>query len=128
MNSTGAARRGSENGSTAAAQTFIEERPAESLEAVNRIVSSDFRDPEGLFYLTRHLARLGDTAGALRLLERVAAGGFACYPALADDPWLSTLRARPAFKRVLADTRARHEAARSAFTAANGPRLLGTEP
>ena len=78
-----------------------------------------------LFYLTRHLAHLGDTAGALRLLDRVAAGRFACYPALADDPWLSTLRARPAFKKVLADTRNRHDVARSAFAAANGADLLG---
>jgi hypothetical protein len=93
---------------------------------VNRIVSSDFRDPEGLFYLTRHLARLGEAAGAMRLLDRVAAGGFACYPALADDPWLSILRG-PAFTKVLVDTRNRHEAARAAFTAANGARLLGME-
>ena len=110
-----------------AAQTLIEERPAESLEAVNRILSSDFRDPEGLFYLTRHLARLGDAAGAMRLLDRVAAAGFACYPALVEDPWLSPLRARPAFKKVLTDTRNRHEASRAAFTAANGARLLGME-
>ncbi len=111
----------------AAAQLFIEERPAECLQAVHRIVSSDFRDSEGLFYLTRHLARLGDAAGALRLLDRVATGGFACYSALAGDPWLAPLRARPAFKNVLADTRARHEVARSAFNAANGPRLLGMD-
>jgi DNA-binding winged helix-turn-helix (wHTH) protein/tetratricopeptide (TPR) repeat protein len=111
-----------------AAQAFIEERPTESLDAVNRIVTSDFRDPEGLFYLTRHLARLGDAAGALRLLERVAAYGFACYPALADDPWLAPLRARSAFRKVLADTGRRHEEARSAFGTANGPRLLGTGP
>ena len=110
-----------------AVQTFIEERPDESLDAVNRIVSSDFRDPEGLFYLTRHLAHLGDTAGALRLLDRVAAAGFACYPALADDPWLSPLRARAAFKKVLADTRHRHEVARAAFAAASGTRLLGMQ-
>jgi len=108
-----------------AAEALIEGRPIESLEAVNRIVSSDFRDPEGLFYLTRHLARLGDGAGALRLLDRVAGGGFACYPVLADDPWLSSVRASPAFKKVLADTRTRHEAARAAFTAASGERLLG---
>jgi hypothetical protein len=56
-----------------AAQTLIEERPAESLEAVNRIVSSDFRDLEGLFYLTRHLARLGNT----RRRHQVAANAFA---------------------------------------------------
>jgi DNA-binding winged helix-turn-helix (wHTH) protein/tetratricopeptide (TPR) repeat protein len=111
----------------AAAQSFIEERPAESLKAVHRIVSSDFRDPEGLFYLARHLARLGDADGALRLLGRVAAGGFACYSALAGDSWLAPLGARPEFKNVLADTLARHEAARSAFDAVNGPRLLGMD-
>jgi tetratricopeptide (TPR) repeat protein len=111
----------------AAARAFIEAKPAESLDAARRIVSSDFRDPEGLFYLARHLARLDDVAGALRLLERVAAGGFACYPALADDPWLAPLRTDAAFKKVLADTRARHEQARSAFEAADGPRLLGLE-
>jgi len=110
-----------------AAQTLIEERPAESLEAVNRIVSSDFRDPERLFYLTRHLARLGDTAGALQLLERVAAGGFACYPAFADDPFLSSLGTRPAFKTMLGDTRRRHQVAANAFAAASGGRLLGME-
>lgn len=112
----------------AAAQLLIEKRLPESLAAVNRIVSSDFRDPEGLFYLTRHLARLGDAAGALHLLERVAAGGFACYPALVDDPWLAPLRSGQAFEKVLADTRRRHDDARSAFEAANGPHLLGTAP
>ncbi len=110
-----------------AAAAFIEERPVESMEAVNRIVASDFRDPEGLFYLTRHLARVGDAAGAMRLLDRVAAAGFACYPALAEDPWLSTLRTRPPFKKVLADTRRRHEVAVAAFAAASGARLLGME-
>jgi eukaryotic-like serine/threonine-protein kinase len=111
----------------AAAEALIEERPAESLDAVHRIASSNFRDPEGLFYLSRHLARLGDVSGALSLLERVVAGGFACYPALADDPWLAPLRARAAFKKMLEDTRARHEAARTAFDAANGARLLKME-
>ena len=31
-------------------------RLAESIAAVGRVVASDFRDPEGLFYLSRHLA------------------------------------------------------------------------
>ena len=111
----------------AAAELLVENRPAESLDAVNRIVSSDFSDSEGLFYLTRHLARLGEVTGALRLLDRVAAGGFACYPALAADPWLAPLRERGQFKKVLADTRARHAEAKAAFAAADGARLLGME-
>jgi hypothetical protein len=56
---------------------------------------------------------------------RLRPGGYACYPALVDDPWLAPLRSRQAFKKVLADTRKRHDNARSAFEAANGPQLLG---
>jgi len=40
-----------------------------------RIVDSDFHDPEGLFYLARHLAHLGEGQAALDLLERVLASG-----------------------------------------------------
>src|SRR5215831_5954217 len=41
-----------------AARTLIEGDATASIAAVGRIVSSEFSDPEGLFYLTRHLARL----------------------------------------------------------------------
>ena len=37
-----------------AARTLLEGDAAQSVAAVNRIVASDFRDPEGLFYLARH--------------------------------------------------------------------------
>ena len=41
-----------------AARTLLEGDAAQSIAAVDRIVDSDFRDPEGLFYLTRHLSHL----------------------------------------------------------------------
>jgi hypothetical protein len=46
-----------------AARTMIEgDAAAGSVTAVARIVASEFSDPEGLFYLTRHLAHLNQAA------------------------------------------------------------------
>jgi eukaryotic-like serine/threonine-protein kinase len=98
-----------------AARNLLEGKPAESVAAVNRVVASDFRDPEGLFYLSRHLAHLNETAAALELLERVVAGGFFCYPAIARDPWLDSLRKKPAFTKLLRQAESRHREAAAAF-------------
>ena len=42
----------------------------------------------GLFYLSRHLAHLNEMGPTLNLFERVVAGGFFCFPAMAHDHWL----------------------------------------
>jgi hypothetical protein len=63
-----------------AARTLLEGDRARSVAAVNRIVASDFRDPEGLFYLSRHLSHLQEVTPALELFERVVEGGFLCFP------------------------------------------------
>jgi DNA-binding winged helix-turn-helix (wHTH) protein/tetratricopeptide (TPR) repeat protein len=108
-----------------AARMFLEGRPADSIAAAGRIVTSDFRDPEGLFYLSRHLARLNETASALELLERVVGGGFFCYPAMADDPWLHSLRKKTAFTRLLRQAELQHRRSREAFASHGGDRVLG---
>jgi hypothetical protein len=59
-----------------AARTMIEGDSAESVAAVERIVASEFSDPEGLFYLRRHLAHLNQAESPLELFERVVSGGF----------------------------------------------------
>jgi len=82
------------------ARTLIEGRAAESIAAVRRIVDSGFGDPEGLFYLSRHLARLNELNQALDLLERVVASGYCCFPAMTRDPWLDPLRKKPAFTKL----------------------------
>jgi len=84
-----------------AARTLLEGNTAESVAAVGRIVASGFKDPEGLFYLSRHFAHLNEVGPAFDLVERVVAGGFFCYPAMANDPWLSSLRKKPAFTKLL---------------------------
>jgi hypothetical protein len=78
-----------------AARTLLEGDDVQSVAAVNRIVASDFRDPEGLFYLARHLSHLQQVTPALELFERVVEGGFFCFPAMTDDPWLDPLRRKP---------------------------------
>ena len=86
---------------------------------------SDFRDPEGLFYLSRHLAQLNEVGPALDLLERVVASGYFCFPTMAHDPWLDSLRAKPAFATLLRRAEALHQEALTAFERLGGPKLFG---
>jgi DNA-binding winged helix-turn-helix (wHTH) protein/tetratricopeptide (TPR) repeat protein len=109
----------------AAARTLLEGSPAESIAAIGRVVESGFRDPEALFYLTRHLSHLGETTGALELFERVVAGGYYCYPAMADDPWLDGLRRKPAFTKLLKKAESHYHDAREAFERRGGFEILG---
>ena len=85
----------------------------------------NIRDPEGRYYVARHLAHLGEPDGALELLARVVPDGFFCVPALTRDPWLDPLRGTPAFGAVLRDAEARHRRAVISFLTAEGDRVLG---
>jgi DNA-binding winged helix-turn-helix (wHTH) protein/tetratricopeptide (TPR) repeat protein len=108
-----------------AARTLLEGKADESVAAVGRIVASDFRDPEGLFYLSRHLAHLNETGPAIGLLERVVEGGFFCYPAMTSDPWLAPLRKKPAFTQLLHHAESQHREASTLFARAGGDKALG---
>jgi len=108
-----------------AARALLENDAAESITAINRIINSDFQDPEGLFYLTRHLAHLSEVRPALELLERVIAGGYFCYPTMAKDPWLDSLRNRPAFTKLLRQAETQHLEAAAAFKRLSGDKVLG---
>jgi tetratricopeptide (TPR) repeat protein len=108
----------------AAARTMIEGDTAGSVAAVGRIIASGFSDPEALFYLTRHLAKLHEVEFALDLFERAVAGGFFCYPAMLTDPWLDSLRPSPRFAKPLQRAEAQHREAEAAFAAADGDRIL----
>jgi DNA-binding winged helix-turn-helix (wHTH) protein/TolB-like protein len=103
-----------------AGRTLLEGNHAESIAAVNRLLASDFSDPEGLFYLTRHLAHLNEVDAALQVFGRVVSGGFLCYPAMAHDAWLDPLRKKREFKDLLETARAGHERARESFERSEG--------
>ena len=107
-----------------AARTLLEGDRVESLAAVNRLLASDFSDPEGLFYLTRHLAHLNEADAALAVFRRVVSGGFSCYPAMAHDEWLDPLRKKREFKELLDTAHQRHQQAQEIFTRLDGKTLL----
>jgi tetratricopeptide (TPR) repeat protein len=108
-----------------AARTMIEGDAAGSLAAVRRIVASEFRDSEGLFYLTRHLSHLKQIDAALELFERVVGGGIFCYPAMSNDPWLDPIRERPEFMKLLETAEKQHQVAEEEFARLEGDRILG---
>ena len=108
-----------------AARTLLEGERAESVAAVIRVVSSGFRDPEGRFYLARHLAHLGSVEPALALLQQVVADGFFCSPVMERDPWLDSLRKKPAFTKLLHRAEAQHRRASDAFDRLEGASVLG---
>jgi hypothetical protein len=108
-----------------AARTLMQGRVADSCAAIHRIATTDFRDPEGLFYLVRHLAHVNEKDAAVQLFQRVVRGGFCCYPAMARDPWLDSIRALPEFAKLLRDARAKHREALAAFRSVNGEVILG---
>lgn len=109
-----------------AARTMIEGDAEASVAAVGRIIHSAFSDPEGLFYLTRHLARLHQIVAALELFERVIEGGIFCYPAMSSDPWLDPVRERPGFTTLLERAEQQHHAAEREFARLEGDRILRT--
>ena len=108
-----------------AARTLLEGDRAESVAAVIRVVSSGFRDPEGRFYLARHLAHLGSVEPALALLQQVVADGFFCYPVMERDGWLDSLRKKPAFTKLMRSAEAQHRNASDAFERLEGASVLG---
>jgi TolB-like protein len=108
-----------------AGRALLEGDRDESIAAVNRITASDFKDPEGLFYLSRHLAHLKEVGPALELFERVVTGGYFCYPAMAKDPWLDPLRNEPAFTKLLHQAEVRHRDAAAQFKQLSGEKVLG---
>jgi DNA-binding winged helix-turn-helix (wHTH) protein/tetratricopeptide (TPR) repeat protein len=106
------------------ARTLLEGKPAESIAAIKRF-ASNFRDPEPLFYSSRHLAHLGEIEFAIELMARVIDGGFFCFPTFARDPWLDPLRKKRAFVTLLEKAEAQHREASEIFSRLRGERTLG---
>jgi serine/threonine protein kinase/tetratricopeptide (TPR) repeat protein len=109
-------------------RALLEDKREESLEASAELRKATFRDPEGIFYLARQLAYLGEQEQALETLSKAIERGFFCYPAMVRDPWLDPLRSVPEFAALLRKAHQRHADASSAFIEAGGDRLLGVRP
>jgi hypothetical protein len=59
------------------------------------------------------------------LFERVVAGGCFCFPTFARDPWLESLREKPAFIRALRQAEVEHDKAARVFREHGGEKLVG---
>jgi TolB-like protein/tetratricopeptide (TPR) repeat protein len=102
----------------------LEGNAAGAREGMKRLVADGFRDPEGLFFAARALAKIGDAGEALALLGQVVHGYFV-PDVLERDAWCAALRGHPRMQALVRSARARHEAARAAYLEAGGPQLLG---
>ena len=95
--------------------------------AVDELIASGFRDPEGLFYQAIKLAHAGDLDRAVEILADVVDRGFYPYETFTRHAWLDPLRTRQDFNAILEKAERRHQEARAAFVNAGGETLLGVE-
>jgi TolB-like protein len=102
---------------------LLEGKRAESLAASEYCVQH-FPDPEAVFYMARQIARLGESARALEVLNLVVDRGFLLSSALSNDPWLAPLRSLPACDQLVQRTRRLEEDAALAFARMGGPDLV----
>ncbi|MEZ5353395.1 MAG: protein kinase [Bryobacteraceae bacterium] len=94
-------------------------------ELADDVVSfSSVRDPEGLFYWSRYVSKLGETDLAMAELGNAVELGYYCVQALEKDPWLDEIRRHPDFSPLLALARDRRRLAMEAFRDNGGERLL----
>jgi tetratricopeptide (TPR) repeat protein len=104
-------------------RTAMEGGP-EARAAARQLRGSSFRDPEGLYFLAMHLCECGEVDEALTALGVAVRGGFHCPVSMRTDAMWRAAAGSPEFAQVLALADARHERAREAFEAADGPEIL----
>jgi TolB-like protein len=92
---------------------------------IERIRSSSFHDPEGIYVLARQLSKAGELDRALEILQAVVEKNFLCHEAVMNDPWFAPLRDRA--QPILAVSREKSAAAMEKFMAAGGAELLGVK-
>jgi serine/threonine protein kinase/tetratricopeptide (TPR) repeat protein len=107
----------------AALRAALEGRQAEAL-ADLQLVTTEFTDGEGLFYVAEIFARLGDVERTLTTLEKAVAMGFLCVAAIRNAPYLSSLRGIERFEALVERTQVRQRAISDSFLRAGGPVLL----
>ena len=78
----------------------------------------------GAVLLAMHLCEAGELDEAMTALGVAVRGGFHCPSSMRADPFWSAAAGSPEFARVLALADVRHERAREAFEAADGPAIL----
>jgi serine/threonine protein kinase/Tfp pilus assembly protein PilF len=100
----------------------IEQRRDDTITIFNEL--ADFPDPEGMYYMGRCSAHVGEMDMAMLGLERAVDRGFFCYPFFVRDPWLDPVRGDARFIEILRRAEALWRDAKRAFDAHPGSRVL----
>jgi hypothetical protein len=96
----------------------------ECLNAIEIGESLTQSDPEILYYMARHLARINEQERAIAMLSRVIDGGFLCATAISRDPWFASLPSSPDYVELMRIAELKRRKAHSAFLAAGGEQLI----
>jgi len=105
-------------------RAYLEGNFAECARAIPELETLAHPDPESLFYMARHLARINERERAIATLGRVIDCGFLCASSLARDPWLAPLREAPGFGDLAQKAERRRLEIHAAFLDAGGAQLL----
>jgi serine/threonine protein kinase/tetratricopeptide (TPR) repeat protein len=105
-------------------RALLEGKQQESLDATERYITL-CKDPEGLFYMARQLAYLGESSRAITELHHVIDRGYSCARILARDPWLDSLRSHAEFGVILEKALAFEREMVNAFAQSGADGLLG---
>jgi serine/threonine protein kinase len=99
-------------------------REHDSTVAIFEELGGTFPDPEGMYYMARCMARIGETDKALGAFAVCQQNGFFCFPFFMRDPWMDPLRAEPRFAETLRAAERRWHEAQRAFEDHPGGRVL----
>jgi predicted Zn-dependent protease len=110
---------------SAALRALLEGDRAAALTAIDKLLPTTRTDPEGLYFLARYLARLGEIDRANDVLASAVFGGFTASRMMSWDPWLDALRATASFQAVQAQADARYAVAVKQFMRGGGEEILG---
>jgi TolB-like protein len=100
----------------------IEQRRDDTLNIFTEL--ADFPDPEGMYYMGRSMAHVGETDMAILGLTSAVDRGFFCYPFFVRDAWLDPVRGDARFIDALRRAEGRWRDAKRAFDEHPGSRVL----
>src|SRR5262249_44253649 len=106
----------------AAFRSALAQRHDDTVEVFNEL--GDFADPEGMFYMGRCTARVGEPEMAVLGITNAVDRGFFCYPYLVRDPWLDPIRGDARFIDALRRAEGKWREAKRAFDEHPGSRVL----
>jgi serine/threonine protein kinase len=105
-------------------RAYLEGDFEECLKATEIGESSTPRDPELLYYMARHLARINEQERAITILSSLLDCGFLWASSIARDPWFSSLPSSARYVELMCAAERKGGEAHVTFLAAGGEQLL----